>query len=135
MLIICTWIHRVLLGRFIHPIFSKNLGPPSLFSPSTFIGNFVSPHLFTGPHSNPAEHSWHLTVQSLQWNTKTIWGICSKLTKKTVEWHHFMSFPCFYLLSLNILHTLLFSFYCWVWVGKCQLQNIFKLYWKWNWYT
>ena len=31
----------------------------------------------------------------------------------------------------HIAHLFL-SFYCWVWVGKCQSQKILKLQWRWN---
>ena len=55
------------------------------------------------------EPNCHLTVPSLHLNIRTIWEIYSKLTKKTVEQFHFMSFQCLYLF-LNILHTLLLSF-------------------------
>ena len=57
------------------------------------------------------EPSWNLTIQNRQENTKTTWEICSKLTKMTVERLHFTSFQCLYLLSLNILHTMIVSFY------------------------
>ena len=41
------------------------------------------------------EPSWHLTVQSLQENTRTIFEICSKLTKK-IERLHPRPFQCLY---------------------------------------
>ena len=56
----------------------------------------------------------------------------SRVNTDATQRLHFTSFRCLYLLCLIILHTLLLSFYCWVWVGKCQLQKILKLQWKWN---
>ena len=51
-----------------------------------------------------------------------------KVNKKTVERLHFTSFRCVYLLFLNMLHTLLISFYFLFQVGKCQLQKVLKIF-------
>ena len=57
------------------------------------------------------EPSWHLTVQSSQQNTRTIWEICSKLTIKAVERRHFKSFRGLYLFILEYIAHLALEFF------------------------
>ena len=51
-----------------------------------------------------------------------------KVSKKDIRMTPLYIFPVsICLLFLKILHTLLLRFYCWVWVGKCQLRKFLSL--------
>ena len=65
-------------------------------------------------------------------NTRTMWGICSKLAIKTTErrqWRRWLY--CHVLLSLLLtldrFHALFWYFYSWLWTSKCQLSSVLYL--------
>ena len=54
-------------------------------------------------------------------NTRLMYEICSKLAIKTPERSHWWYFGVF-IVTWNTFYTLLWCFYCWLWVSKCQLD-------------
>lgn len=57
------------------------------------------------------------------WNTRTMSEICTNLTIKISEWHHWCRFGVFIVNFLNRFQTLFYCLDCWLWKNKCQLRG------------
>ena len=87
------------------------------------------------------EHTWTEVLEHLFWNwvlkrdtqksrtcSKSAMKllekseICSKLTIKALERRQWLYFGVF-IVDLNIFHIFFYSFYCWLWTGKCLLDE------------
>ena len=75
--------------------------------------------LFYRINANPAG-----MFKSNNGNTRTMYGMCSKLTIKRPERRLSLSLP------LDRFHTLFWRFHCWLWTSECRLENPRNNKWK-----